>query len=140
LAEPAAQEVALQGTTLRVYRYIYRQGKPVGIHDVQRGLGLASSSTAHYHVQKLLGSGLIKAEGDGYVVDRIIYENFVRIRRTLIPIQATFATFFAATLIVMLVIVRPPTLESGYVLGLAVNLIALSASILQTARSLRQTL
>jgi len=71
-------------------------------------------------------------------VDRIVLENFVRIRRTLIPIQSTFATFFAATLTVMLVFVRPPTLESGYVLGLAVNLIALTTSIWETTKSLRR--
>ena len=32
---------ALGGTTLRVYRYLYRQARPLGVHDVQRGLGLS---------------------------------------------------------------------------------------------------
>ncbi len=40
------EEDVLKGTTLKVYRFIYRQGKPMGIHDVQRGLTLSSPSVA----------------------------------------------------------------------------------------------
>ena len=40
----------LRGTTLSVYRFVFREGRPVGPHDVQRGLGLSSASVASYHL------------------------------------------------------------------------------------------
>jgi len=51
-----SEEDVLKGTTLRVYRLIYRQGRPMGVHDVQRGLQLSSPSVAQYHIKKLLES------------------------------------------------------------------------------------
>ena len=37
-------DYVLKGTTLRVYRCLYRAGTPMGIHDVQRALKLSSPS------------------------------------------------------------------------------------------------
>jgi len=87
----------LHGTTSKAYRFIYRQGHPVGEHEIQRGLGLASPSTPHYHLEKLRQNGLVREEGHGYVVDRVFLDNFVRIRRTAIPLQAALAAFFATS-------------------------------------------
>lgn len=123
----------LQGTTLKVYRFIFRQGHPVGPHEIQRALGMASPSTAHYHIEKLLQNGLVRQEGGGYVVDRVFLDNFVRIRRTAIPLQAALATFFATSLAI-LAMVRPDTPTSGYLLGLVVVSVALIASLLQSIR------
>ncbi len=64
----------VEGTTLRVYRFIFRQGHPVGVHDVQRAMGFASASTAHYHVQKLLTMGLVKSDANG--PERDYFEGF----------------------------------------------------------------
>jgi hypothetical protein len=140
--------VELTGTTLRVYRYLYRMGKPCGIREIQRGLGLSSSSVALYHVRKLLDAGLIREErerpspvdgdprsngpdengsqGDpakgssGYVVDRVIYENMIRIRRSLIPVQVAYSMFFATALVVLLLILRPSAVSGAYVFALFV--------------------
>ena len=85
----------LRGTTLKVYRYLFKLGEPAGIRDIQRALGLSSSSVAEYHVKKLLQSGLIKEDHEGYAVDRIVWQNMVRMRRTVIPFQAFFVVLFA---------------------------------------------
>lgn len=98
---------------------------------------MASPSTAHYHIEKLLTNGLVRSEGEGYVVDRVFLDNFVRIRRTAIPLQAALAAFFATSLVILLVVVRPETLTSGYVLGIAVVAIALVTSVLQSVRDSR---
>jgi len=95
---------------------------------------MASPSTAHYHVEKLLSSGLVRPEGKGYVVDRVFLDNFIRIRRTAIPIHAALAAFFAASLAILLVAARPQTLTSGYVLGAVVCTTALIASVMQSIR------
>jgi len=115
---------ALGGTTLRVYRYLYRQARPLGVHDVQRGLGLSSFSVAQYHIKKLLAAGLIREETAGYVVDRILFENMIRIRRSVIPLQLGYSTFFGTTMILLLTVFRPPEMTSTYVFALAINLAA----------------
>lgn len=122
----------LKGTTLRIYRYMYRQGRPLGFHDIQRGLGLSSVSIAQYHVGKLLRLGLIKEEGSGYVVDRVVFENMIRVKRAIIPFQTTYAIFFAATLLIMLVFLRPSTITSLYLFALIVNGVALGVSVYET--------
>jgi DNA-binding transcriptional ArsR family regulator len=129
---------ALKGTTLTVYRYLFKLGKPAGVRDIQRALGLSSSSVAEYHVKKLLQSGLIREDQDGYVVDRNVWQNMIRMRRTVIPFQAFFVVLFAAAVAVMLTVLRTNPSE-GYTFGLAVVLIALGLSLYETFRSVRQS-
>ena len=100
-------EDILEGTTRRVFRYVYRQHDPVGIHDIQRGLGFSSPSLAHYHVSKLLKAGLLKEEGEGYTVNKTVFENKIRLRKTTLPLQAAYATFFLAAMNIKLTIMRP---------------------------------
>ena len=129
---------ALKGTTLKVYRYLFKLGKPAGVRDIQRALGLSSSSVAEYHVKKLLQGGLIKEVQDGYIVDRNVWQNMVRMRRTVIPFQAFFMVLFAAAVVVMLTVLRANPSE-GYLFGLAVVLVSLGLSIFETFRSMRQS-
>jgi hypothetical protein len=130
------KDYVLKGTTLRVYRYMYRTGTPLGIHDVQRGLELSSPSVAEYHVRKLARAGLIQEREGGYTVDRVMFENMIRIRRTVIPFQTTYGTFFAVTLVILLVLLRPTTMTSTYVFAVAVNVAALLISIYEALRTL----
>ncbi|MDG6904305.1 MAG: helix-turn-helix transcriptional regulator [Nitrososphaerota archaeon] len=105
--EKKSQENVLVGTTLTVYRYLYRAGKPEGIRDVQKGLNLSSPSVAQYHVRKLLQAGLLREEEGGYVVDKNVFENVIRIRRSIIPIQVAYSMFFATMLVALFVLFRP---------------------------------
>jgi DNA-binding transcriptional ArsR family regulator len=97
----------LKGTTLRVYRYLYRKGTPVSMHDIQRNLNLSSVSVSQYHVRKLLEAGLVKEQDEGSVVDKIVFENMVRIRHSLIPFQTAYASFFATMLVIIVIFLRP---------------------------------
>ena len=117
---PESDDDVLKGTTLRVYRFIFREGKPVRIYEIQRALKLSSPSLAQYHVSKLLRVGLVKESENGYTVDRVVFGNLVRVRRMVVPFQITYAIFFAAALVVMLTVLRPPTLTSLYVFALVV--------------------
>jgi predicted DNA-binding transcriptional regulator len=132
-----ADSGVLKGTTLRVYRYLFKAGQPEGIRDIQRGLELSSSSVAEYHVKKLLRSGLIRESGDGYVVDRVVWQNMIRMRRTIIPFQAVYAVFLAAAFVVMVLVLRGAP-EEGYVFGAIVILVALGFSLFETVKGLRQ--
>lgn len=102
----------LVGTTRIVYRHLYKAGRPLGIREVQKGLDLSSPSVAQYHIRKLLQAGLVKEEGGGYVVDKNVFENVIRIRRSVIPIQVAYSSFYATMLVALFVLFNKPGLDS----------------------------
>ncbi len=126
----------LRGTTLKVYRYLFRLGQPASIRDVQRGLDLSSPSVAEYHLKKLLQSGLVREAADGYLVDRMMWDNTIRMRRTIVPFQAFYVAFFAAAFLVML-LVLDTNLGEERLFGQVVVLIALGLSAYELEKSLR---
>ncbi|MGQ9782252.1 MAG: winged helix-turn-helix domain-containing protein [Nitrososphaeria archaeon] len=105
---------------------------------MQRGLGLSSPSLASYHIEKLLNTGLIRRLDEGYVVDRTLFENMIRLRRTLIPLQVTYTIFFLMAILILLTYLRPPQTTSTYVFSLAVIFVAFAASIYEVRRALRK--
>lgn len=120
---------SLAGTTRQVYRYIYKHG-PVRLHEIERDLGMSSSSVADYHVQKLLRMKMIREEAGqgsptGYVTDEAVFEAMIRIRRVVIPIWTTTTAFFAASLFVLATILRPSAIGSTYLFSLVVATVAL---------------
>lgn len=128
----------LVGTTLKVYRSMFRAGQPVGVRDVQRGLGLSSPSVALYHISKLVEAGLVREEGGGYVVDKRVFENMIRVRRMIIPFQATYTSFFITTFMIFLTLLKPENVTSTYVFALAVNSVAILVSLYECLRALRK--
>lgn len=129
---------ALSGTTLRVYRVILKSNSPMGIHEIQRALSLSSPSVAQYHVRKLLGFGLIREEKDGYVIDKVIFDNVIRIRRTSIPLQTAYVAFFGASLVVMLFWLRPNPETSASIFALLVVSVGLLITVFETAKTWRR--
>jgi len=134
-----ASNSTLNGTTLRVYRYLFKQaGKPIGVHDVQSGLGLSSPSVAHYHIRKLVDEGLAREDARGYVVDKHLFENMIRIRKSIIPFQTTYLALFLSSLFLLLTLFRAQTISGGYVFALFVDLFAVGIFSWETIKSLRQ--
>jgi hypothetical protein len=56
-----------------VYWYILRKRQDCGVREVQRVLGFSSSSTAHYHLEKLVDKGILIRDsyGNYKVNDRV---------------------------------------------------------------------
>jgi predicted DNA-binding transcriptional regulator len=121
----------LSGTTLRVYRFLFKQNKPVGVHEVQRGVGLQAASTAHYHLRKLVDSGMVSEAEGGYLVERVLFEDMIRVGRWLVPIQATFASFFATILFFLMTTLRPTQVYVVWALALVIDCVALGTFALQ---------
>ena len=128
---------SVKGTTLKVYRYVYRSIGAGRGNDVQRGLGLSSPSVAEYHIKKLVGFGLLKEEVGGYVVDKLIWSNIVRFRKTSIPVQTAYAAFFAAALAVMLTLFRPSSITAGYFFTLLVVSVGVLLSLYEAYKTLK---
>jgi len=128
---------SVKGTTLKVYRFVYKAGRPVRVNDIQRGLGLSSPSVAEYHVRKLLGFGLLREETRGYVVDRMIWSNVIRFRRMSIPVQAAYVAFFAASLVVILTLFRPSDISASYFFTLTVVSVGILISLYEAFKTLK---
>lgn len=125
----------LRGLTLKVYKFILKNNNPLGIREIQRALNLSSPTLALYHVNKLEEAGLIKKQGAGYVADRIVLENCIRFRRTLVPRFVFYTIFLAVALIILATFLRPPVLTREYVFAVAALSIATFASAFETARA-----
>jgi repressor of nif and glnA expression len=132
------QRDVLRGLALKVYRFILKNDKPVGIREVQRALNLSSPTLALYHMNKLEEAGLIKKEANGYVADRIVLENVIRLRRILIPRTFFYMIFLITSLIMLAVFLRPPTLSREYIFSLAVISVATATSVYETMKALSQ--
>lgn len=129
------QKDVLKGLTLKVYKYIVKNDRPVGIREVQRVLGLSSPTLALYHMNKLEEAGFIKKHMSGYVADRIVLENLIRFRRMLIPKNLFFTVFMITSLVILVVFLRPPILTREYVFPLAVIIVATIILIYETAKA-----
>jgi len=92
-------EYELRGKTLKIYLYMLKQGKPVGVREVQRELGLSSPSVAFHHLEKLMRLKVVEQDQmDNYViakkVDPGILQAFVSVGRFSIPRVGFYAAFF----------------------------------------------
>jgi repressor of nif and glnA expression len=132
------QRDVLRGLALKVYRFILKNDKPVGIREVQRALNLSSPTLALYHMNKLEEAGLIKKEANGYVADRIVLENVIRLRRILIPRNFFYMIFLITSLVMLAVFLRPPTLSREYIFSLAVISVAAATSVYETMKVFSQ--
>ncbi|MDI9619333.1 MAG: winged helix-turn-helix domain-containing protein [Candidatus Nezhaarchaeota archaeon] len=94
------EETAISGTTLRVYIYMLKSAKPVGVREVQRAMGFRSPSTASYHISKLVEHGLAARDGDGYKAlsnsSLAPLLMFQRVGRIMVPRLLFYAVFFTA--------------------------------------------
>jgi DNA-binding transcriptional ArsR family regulator len=104
----------LKGTTLDVYRFLLKAGKPVGAREVQKALNLSSPSVAMYHLSKLEDAGLVKRETGNYTINKVFLEQSVRISRFLIPKYLFYSILAATFLAVELTIFRPATVAYDY--------------------------
>ena len=110
-------ENVLRGNTLRVYRFIIKQDNPARVREMQRSLGFSSPSLVYYHIEKLKEAGLTKEERLGYVADKRILRNLVRLRSTLIPRYFFYFLFFTIGVILELTIFRPPIITREYLIA-----------------------
>jgi hypothetical protein len=135
--EDKDHSTVLSGTTLHVYRYLYRSGKSLGIHEIQRGLALSSSSLADYHLKKLMAAGLVKEDPgtSRYYVDNFLFENMIRVGRSLLPLQISYSVFFIASIVILLTFFRPQTIDGAYLFSIVIIGIAVAIFSIQSAKT-----
>ena len=88
----------LKGKTLQIYWYLVLTGKS-GVREIQKELGVSSSSTVHYHLNKLLKAGLVDQDlSDKYFVVEPVKSGilglYIKIGRRMIPRMLFYLSFF----------------------------------------------
>jgi predicted DNA-binding transcriptional regulator len=95
--------IELKGNTLLLYWFLMRHNRPFGAREIQRKVGLSSSSLALHHLNKLIDLGLVKInENGGYIIARVVKPGmlsmFTGFGRTMIPRFVPYAVFNSALL------------------------------------------
>ena len=88
--------------------YMVRQGRAVGVREVQRELGLSSPSVAFHHIEKLARLGVVEQDNMGnYIiakkVDPGVLQAFVNVGKFNIPRVGFYALFFTTIAIAYIV-------------------------------------
>lgn len=129
----------IEGTTLNVYSYVVKKGKPVGPREVMRETNLSSPSVAYWHLQKLENSGLLEKNkaGEYIIKEKTSISGYVWIGRNLVPRLVCYSLFFLGILVIETFIVlvqffwigQNPNLILFYLI--ATNAIAFSLFLLE---------
>jgi DNA-binding transcriptional ArsR family regulator len=114
----------LTGKTAQVYKYAVKMGKPVGAREVQKVLNLSSPRLAAYHLEKLEKAGLVKQTPEGFIVDKLVLENFVRFYRLLIPKYFLYFAFFATAMVFQIILFAPFGITGEYVFATGILAVA----------------
>jgi len=104
-------EYALRGKAWRVYWLLLKEGKPLGVREVQRALHFSSPSIAFHHLEQLSTLGLVQKEevgGHYSLVGEVkigVLRHYVKLGKLLFPryfFYALFTTSFYALYLAIL--------------------------------------
>jgi hypothetical protein len=146
LAVSNARDEVLEGTTLSVYLYVAKEGKPVGPRDVLRGVHLNSPSVAYRHLQKLEDAGLLVKNnyGEYFLEKKAKVNGYHWIGRNLLPnIMFYFYLFlglFIAEIVVLAIHFAVETYEFKifFLLGLSITGIAMMFFLIEGIMRIRK--
>ncbi|MEM1945781.1 MAG: helix-turn-helix domain-containing protein [Candidatus Caldarchaeum sp.] len=132
-------EAELRGRSLDVFLYVIRAGRPVGVRDVQRGLGLSSPSVAHHHLEKLHSLGVLQKDDKGSYtasekVDISVLQSFILVGGKLLPRMAFYAALF--TTFTTLYLATHLTSPDPYVIALGAS--SSAATLYEAVRTWRK--
>ena len=128
----------LKGTTYRVYRYLLKQRGQWESPTCRGGWISALPQSLSTTSGSSCGSASSGRSRKGYVIDKMVLENVVRIRRVSVPTQTGYLAFFGVTFFVLLVFLRPATINSLYFFAVVVNVAALAVSLYEVGKTLKR--
>jgi len=99
------KESEIRGTTLRVYWYLFRNTKAVGVRETQRALSMSSPSTALYHLEKLRELGVTGKDemGQYFLKEQVpvgTLRMFLKIGPLILPRYLFYAIFLTTAVVV----------------------------------------
>lgn len=135
--------LVVEGTTLSVYAFVAKAGKPIGPRDVMRGTGLNSPSVAYRHLQKLEDAGLVTKNeyGEYFLKKKTRIHGFKWLGRNLLPTAMLYFIVFLGLAIAELAVlaihfeVETYEFKVFILIGLSITLVAMTF-FLKEARDL----
>ncbi len=132
----------LEGTTLRVYKELVLAGRPMGVRELQRKLGLSSPSLALYHLSKLERMGLVeRLEGGKYSVRKVVkvgvLKHFIVLRRLAVPRMVFHSVLVTSLAVAYALSLNPGSLGTDEALGLVAAFAGALALWYETIKLLR---
>lgn len=102
-------DLLLRGKSLAVYLYMLKQGRPLGIREIQRDVGFSSPSMVLYYTDKLQNLGVVGKDEYGRFllvqkVDVGILSAFVNVGRFALPRLGFYAALFTTVSLGILLI------------------------------------
>ncbi len=96
----------------RIYWYMLSRKEPVGVREIQRGLGISSPSVVAHHLDRLKGAGLVSVDDYGRYslqarVEVGVMQAFTKVGSFMLPRFSFYAVFFTAALIFYLYLYGP---------------------------------
>jgi hypothetical protein len=136
------KESEIHGTTLRVYWFLLKSARPVGVRETQRALSMSSPSTALYHLDKLRELGVTEKDtiGQYYVKDQVnvgTLKMFLKVGHLILPRYLFYAIFLTTALAVYAVVtlIRSGSIESS---GVIFGVVGAGISWYECARMWRE--
>ncbi|ARM75671.1 ArsR/SmtB family transcription factor [Acidianus manzaensis] len=118
------ERVSSNSTRKKIYYYLLKQKSPVNIKKIQKDLNLSSVSLVYYHIRKLEEEGLVKETNEGYIVEKVVLSEFIRLYNHVIPISVFWASFFVSSLILMITFLILDRPIDGEIFGIIIVSIA----------------
>jgi predicted DNA-binding transcriptional regulator len=103
-------ESQLKGKTLLVYWFLLKSHEsPVGVREIQRGLGFSSPSVSAHHLNKLHSLGLVEKTIQGeYILAREVKVGvlrfFTRFGKFMVPRYLFYSVWFSTMFLVYLIL------------------------------------
>ena len=93
----------------RIYWFMLSKKEPVGVREIQRGLGISSPSVVSHHLDRLKGAGIVSVDDYGKYtleskVEVGVMQAFTRVGSFMLPRFAFYAVFFTTSLVLYLLL------------------------------------
>jgi len=100
-----SRESAIHGTTLKVYWYLFKSPRAIGVRETQRALSMSSPSIALYHLEKLRELGVAdKNTGGEYSLKQQVQvgslKQFLKVGHLILPRYLFYAVFLSTAVVV----------------------------------------
>jgi LexA DNA binding domain len=115
-----------------------KTSKPLGIRELQRALSLSSPSVAQHHLSRLESVGLVKHEMGGYVINKVMLQNCIKISRFVIPRYFFYCLLSVFALVLELTYLQPNVLYQEYFFSVILTIVFLFIFCYETVKVWRK--
>ena len=93
----------------RIYWFMLTKSEPLGVREIQRGLGISSPSVVSHHLERLKGAGIVSVDDYGRYaleskVEVGVMQAFTRVGSFMLPRFSFYAVFLTSSLVMYLLL------------------------------------